>query len=86
MLQPTQQIQYLGVFIDSRDMSVRLTERKNNLKACCHTILKARKLTIRDLARVIGKIVASFPGVKYGPLNYRHLEEAKKGCTADGKR
>ena len=32
---------------------------------------------IREVARVIGKIVASFPGVMYGPLYYRYLEGDK---------
>ena len=86
VLEPTQQIQYVGVVIDSRDMSVRLTaERKCNLKDTCNKLLKARKLTIRDLAKVIGKIVASFTAVKYGPLYYRHLEETKKAALQVAK-
>ena len=86
VLEPTQQIQYLGVVIDSRDMSVRLTaERKCNLKDTCNKLLKARKLTIRDLAKVIGKVVASFTAVKYGPLYYRHLEENKKAALLVAK-
>ena len=86
ILEPTQQIQYVGVVNDSRDMSVPLTaERKCNLKDSCNKLLKARKLTVRDLAKVTGKVVGSFTAVKYGPLYYRHLEENKKSCTAGGK-
>ena len=69
-------------------MSVRLTaERKCNLKDTCNKLLKAklRKLTIRDLAKVIGKVVASFTAVKYGPLYYRHLEENKKAALQVAK-
>ena len=36
--------------------------------------------TIREVARVLGKIVSSFPGVMYGALNYRHIEHDKT-CT-----
>ena len=32
---------------------------------------------IREVARVIGKIMASFPRVMYGPLYYRYLEGDK---------
>ena len=34
--------------------------------------------TIRELAKKIGKIVASFPAVKFGHLHYRCLGENKK--------
>lgn len=86
VLHPALSIQYLGVIIDSKSMTVRLTdERKDNLMKCCKQLLKAKKLTIRDLAKVIGKIMASFPAVKFGPLHYRHLEEAKKAALRKAK-
>lgn len=80
MLIPTQSIQYLGVIIDSK-VSVTLTqEKKEKLRACCTQLLRSKKLTIRDMAKVIGMIVAIFPAVKYGELHYRHLENAKKAA------
>ena len=76
---PTQRITYLGMIIDSTDMSVTLTHEKiqSILQACKH-LLEAKFITIRDLAKAIGKMIASFPAVKYGPLHFRHLEENKK--------
>ena len=83
VLEPAQQIQYLGVVIDSRDMSVRLTaERKCNLKDSCKKLLKARKLTIRDLAKVIEKVVASFTAVKYVTLP--HIRQ-QNNCSLSDK-
>ena len=35
-------------------------------------------ITIRDIVKIIGKIVASLPAVMYGPLHYRQLEKEKK--------
>lgn len=32
---------------------------------------------IRDLAKLIGSLVALFPGAQYGPLHYRKLEKLK---------
>ena len=79
VLTPSKQIQYLGVIIDSRDMTVRLTdERKQKLTKSCKEAIKKEKSKIREVACVIGMIVASFPAVKYGPLFYRALEEDKK--------
>ena len=49
-----------------------------DLKNVCESLLKSSKpQTIRLVTRVIGKIVASFPGVKYGPLYYRDLDKNK---------
>ena len=76
---PAQEIVTLGFIINSVSMTIRLTvEKARELKQSCEKLLKSNKpLTIRQLATVIGKIVASFPGVMFGPLYYRDLEAAK---------
>ena len=59
-------------------MTVKLTKDKAaNLQKACQTLLRNKNPTIREVARVIGKIVSSFPGTNYGPLYYRHLEHDK---------
>ena len=81
VLEPTRRIQYLGVIIDSELMTVTLTPERasdRSMISCCLTIVKKETVTIRDLAKVMGKIVASFPTVMYGPLHYRQLEKEKK--------
>ena len=76
---PTQRIQYLGVIVDSKSMTVTLTpERKSDLITSCQTASKKQSISIRDLAKVIGKIVAAFPAVMFGPLHYRQMEKEKK--------
>ncbi|KAK7109102.1 hypothetical protein V1264_013207 [Littorina saxatilis] len=86
VLEPTQKIQYLGVLIDSIAMTVSLTKvRSDNLIECCKRALKVQLITIRDLAKVIGKLVASFPAVRYGPLFYRKLESVKKAALKKEK-
>lgn len=83
VFQPTQCIQYLGMEINSVSMTVKLTpEKAANLAETAKQTLKRKQLSIRDLAKVIGKIVAAFPGVKFGPLHYRHLERDKKAALA----
>lgn len=78
-LHPSKEILYLGFVINSITMTVRLTdEKKDKLIALCNSCLKSKQICIRDLAKVIGQIVASFPGVMFGPLWYRNLEECKK--------
>ena len=88
ILKSSKQIQYLGVIINSETMTVSLTpERINSLKADCKKLLKRQVMTVREVAQVIGKMVASFPAVRYGPLHYCSLEndkkEALKRCKGD---
>ena len=79
VLVPTRQIQYLGVVLDSESMTVTLTpERKADLVAVCSAAARKDHISIREVAKVIGKIVASFPAVMYGPLHYRQMEKEKK--------
>ena len=86
MLVPSQTVQYLGVIINSCDMTVTLTEeRKASLLSACDQLLRAGRVTIQDLAKMIGKIVASFPAVKFGPLHYRHLEGCKKAALREAR-
>ena len=79
ILKSSKQIQYLGVIINSETMTVSLTPEKiNSVKADCKKLLKRQVMTVREVAQVIGKMVASFPAVRYGPLHYRSLENDKK--------
>ena len=75
---PTQIIEFLGFWINSRDMTIRLTERKALLiKDLCEKLYSYKKTTIRTVAVLVGKMVSSFPGVKYGKLFYRQLDNEK---------
>lgn len=78
VFEPTHTITYLGFVIDSETMTVRLTEeRKQKQYDVVSEILDQSQTTIRELARLIGLAVASFPGVKFGPLFYRNMEDDK---------
>ncbi|GFN81550.1 reverse transcriptase [Plakobranchus ocellatus] len=59
-------------------MTLKLTEKRaNSLVDTCSELLQRRQRTIRDVAVVVGKMVSSFPAIKYGPLYYRHLDRDK---------
>jgi len=73
--EPTQCIEFVGFLIDSVSMTVRLTDRKiQELIILCTQMLKSPCIKIRDFAKLIGKFVASEPGVQYAPLYYKSLE------------
>ena len=78
MFNPSQQLEFLRFILNSVSMTIWLTpEKAAGLKMACHALLTNPSPTIRELARVVGKIVSSFPGVMYGPLHYRLLERDK---------
>ena len=69
VLIPSQTIQYLGVIINSCDMTVTLTEeRKASLLSACNQLLRDGRVTIRELAKVIGKNCGELPCGKIWPL------------------
>ena len=45
----------------------------------------SRRLIISEVARVIGLMTASFPGLKYGPLHFRDLERCKSRAVKESK-
>ena len=75
---PSQIITLLGGTLNSLNMTVKLTKNKiTGLTKACQSLLDSKRLSIRDVARVIGKIVSSFPGTSYGPLYYGALDRDK---------
>lgn len=78
MLVPTQCIEFIGFLINSVDMTVRLTPHKADaIVTLCLRLLRRKEITIREFAQLIGKLVASEPGVMYAPLYYKVLEIEK---------
>ena len=79
VFKPSQRIIYLGFIIDSVKMMVFLTqERTDAILELIKASLRSKCILIRDLASLIGKLIASFPAVCYGPLHFRLLEDTKK--------
>ena len=78
ILEPKTKITHLGFIIDSEQMTVTLTQEKTDrLTNICKDLYMKSQDTIRNVAKVIGGMVSSFPGVEQGPLHYREMEKAK---------
>ena len=78
VLVPTQKIEFLGFVLNSVEMKVKLTDCKSDkIISKIKKLLYEGKQTIRDLASVIGSLVATFPVLPYGKLHYRELERCK---------
>lgn len=75
---PSQSAKFLGFIIDSRHMTVKLTNDKvTQILKLSRALLSKQKCTITELASFIGTLVAAFPGVQFGPIYYRSLERLK---------
>ena len=78
VLIPTQSIQFLGFILNTISMRISLSHEKSaSIKKHIIHILAQCKITIRELASIIGKIVACFPAFLYGKMHYRNLEKQK---------
>lgn len=63
------------------------TDKAEKTVLACTKLLNKNCTTIRKVAKVIGLLVSSLPGVQYGPLFYRSIEvdknealKANRGC------
>lgn len=75
VLVPMKCIEYLGNIIDSENMIVTLpVRRRERILLGCRQLLSKPHDKIREVARVIGLLVAATPAVDLGKLHYRNLE------------
>ena len=78
VLEPTQEVVFLGFILNSRDMIISLTpEKATKLKRLCLAAIDKQKISIRTLAQLVGQMVATFPGVERGKVYYRRLDNEK---------
>lgn len=78
VLEPTRRIQYLGFITDSQSMTVMLTpEKQADVIACCSKAEK-KYLTIRDIAKSLGKLLHLFRQLCTDLCTIANLKKEKK--------
>jgi len=76
--EPSQEMEFLGFVINTVNMTVSLTKsKKTAIITLCQNVLVNKRITIRKLAKVIGKFNSCFISISYGKLHYRALERFK---------
>ena len=86
-LSPTTQLEFLGFIIDTVAFTITVTDRKwQELSTLINNLLAKRwkRLSVRKLARLIGRIVSFFPASSEAPVHYRVFERAKIRCLHTG--
>ena len=78
IIEPTQELEYLGVVLNTTAMELRLPgEKLKKIRLEAGKIAQgAEPLTARVLARLIGKMNAASQVIPPAPLFYRHLQRA----------
>ncbi|KAL7299668.1 hypothetical protein TKK_0007426 [Trichogramma kaykai] len=77
-LVPAQQCRFLGMMIDTNKFCISLPdEKKDNILKLIKSLLHSKVCTIRDFAKVIGKLVATCPALDYANLYIKELEREK---------
>ena len=83
---PCQQIEYLGFDLNSVRMTISLTEAKKfSLYELCNDIIGKSRVTIREIAKILGKFSSSFVAVPFGRLHFRALERCKTKALKENK-
>ena len=83
VLQPVQNIEFLGFILDSLKMTVTLTPKKTlKIQDMGKNLAKQASVTIREFASFIGNLVAIEPAMENAPLHYKPLEMARNAALS----
>ena len=78
VLDPVQEMEFLGFLVNSNLMSLALTPKKRKkIRLLCEEMRTCRNPSIREVAKLIGNLVATEEAVPLAPLHYRRLETEK---------
>ena len=84
-LKPTQTLEFLWFIVDTKNMTLVLPQGKvTAIKDLCSQMLSQTELTVRDIARLIGKLTASIQAIFPAPLHYRQLQSLKNIALQSG--
>ena len=83
---PSQEIHFLGFILNSKNMTVTLTDEKQTKIVEYIKVLENKKdLKIRDLAKLLGMCEAALPAVQFGRLHMWNLLKIKNNALKMSK-
>ncbi|KZS10356.1 Uncharacterized protein APZ42_025183 [Daphnia magna] len=72
---PTQEIEFLGVIVNSISLSFSLPpEKVAKVTQMCEKAFRADKISLRQLASILGNFSFEIPAVAFAPAHYRNLQ------------
>ena len=86
VLEPSRKLLFLGFELDSEELSVSLTQaKKDKFERAAVQLLAKEEVPIRELAGLIGFLVAYSPAVEYGAAHFKWLEIDKNRALEQSK-
>ena len=74
----TQNLEFLGFQLNSLSMTISLPKDKlHAIRKAARRLQERKKCSVRDLAHLLGMMVAAHPAILPAPLHYRNLELGK---------
>ena len=82
-LDPVQQLEFLGVLVDTRDLSLYLPgEKLRQIRKKCQNIPHLSEISVRELTKFLGLLTSSIQAIFPAPLHFRHLQSLKNKTMA----
>ena len=79
VFKPAQVMEFLGFSLDTRAMTISLPKQKLcAIQRTASQLLQQTRVSARELAQLLGMLVAAHPAVLPAPLHYRAVERAKR--------
>ena len=76
VLEPAQEMEFLGIMINSVEMSMLLTEEKiSKLSKLCKDTLTSGKITVKKMGSLLGKLIATAAAVTPCMLQVRFMQQ-----------
>ena len=83
LLTPTQQLEFLGFQICSLTLTTQVpSEKLRKIRQDARHLLHQTTVTVRDLARFVGKTSATVRAIQAAPLHYRSLQYLMNSVVA----
>ena len=84
-LTPSRELEFLGFRLNSMEMTVSLPRTKtHSLTKLAKSIRSQQSVSLRDLSKVLGTMVATHPAVLPAPLYFWNLERARSIALRQG--
>ena len=85
VLHPRQILQFLGLEINFKEMSVSLPQEKYKIISECQGILKEKSISIKELTQVLGWVSSTAIAVLAAHLQYRAIQRKQITKLANTK-
>ena len=74
VLEPTQEIEFLGVIVNSKIMTLSLTQKKvQKIKSPCLEVYRAQEITLLELTRLLGTLSSTIQAIFSARFQFRCL-------------